>query len=384
MANILVVTTTRADFGLLKNLIKSLKKNKFNCKVLASGTHFSKYYGYTSNEIKSENIKIDFKFKQEIITKNSTGISKIISQFIKQMTKILNKSNPDLVVLLGDRYEIFGAAVAAHISRIPIAHIHGGELTNGVIDDAFRHSITKMSQLHFVSNKIYRKRVIQLGENPETVHTVGGMGVESIKNTKLLSQKKIEKKLKIKFLKKNLLINFHPETLRKGEAKYQVKELINALKTLKNTCLIFTMPGAEVENKLIVGEIRKFVKNNNNSYYFRSLGQQNFFSILKIVDAMVGNSSSGLLEMPTFKKATLNLGDRQLGRLKSESVLDTNIKKKDIIKSINRIYSKKFQIKIKNSFNPYGNGGASEKIIKVLKKNKRKNFIMKKFYDIKF
>ena len=384
MANILVITTTRADFGLLKNLIKSLKKNKFNCKVLASGTHFSKYYGYTSNEIKSENIKIDFKLKQEIITKNSIGISKIISQFIKQVTKILNKSNPDLVVLLGDRYEIFGAAVAAHISRIPIAHIHGGELTNGVIDDAFRHSITKMSQLHFVSNKIYRKRVIQLGENPETVHTVGGMGVESIKNTKLLSQKKIEKKLKIKFLKKNLLINFHPETLRKGEAKYQVKELINALKTLKNTCLIFTMPGAEVENKLIVGEIRKFVKNNNNSYYFRSLGQQNFFSILKIVDAMVGNSSSGLLEMPTFKKATLNLGDRQLGRLKSESVLDTNIKKKDIIKSINRIYSKKFQIKIKNSFNPYGNGGASEKIIKVLKENKRKNFIIKKFYDIKF
>lgn len=384
MANILVITTTRADFGLLKNLIKSLKKNKFNCKVLASGTHFSKYYGYTSNEIKSENIKIDFKLKQEIITKNTIGISKIISQFIKQVTKILNKSNPDLVVLLGDRYEIFGAAVAAHISRIPIAHIHGGELTNGVIDDAFRHSITKMSQLHFVSNKIYRKRVIQLGENPETVHTVGGMGVESIKNTKLLSQKKIEKKLKIKFLKKNLLINFHPETLRKGEAKYQVKELINALKTLKNTCLIFTMPGAEVENKLIVGEIRKFVKNNNNSYYFRSLGQQNFFSILKIVDAMVGNSSSGLLEMPTFKKATLNLGDRQSGRLKSESVLDTNIKKKDIIKSINRIYSKKFQIKIKNSFNPYGNGGASEKIIKVLKENKRKNFIIKKFYDIKF
>ena len=384
MTNILVITTTRADFGLLKNLIKSLKKNKFNCKVLASGTHFSKYYGYTFNEIKSENIKIDFKLKQKIITKNSIGISKIISQFIKQVTKILNKSNPDLVVLLGDRYEILGAAVAAHISRIPIAHIHGGELTNGVIDDAFRHSITKMSQLHFVSNKTYRKRVIQLGENPETVYTVGGMGVESIKNTKLLSQKKIEKKLKIKFLKKNLLINFHPETLRKGEAKYQVKELINALKTLKNTCLIFTMPGAEVENKLIVGEIRKFVKNNNNGYYFRSLGQQNFFSILKIVDAMVGNSSSGLLEMPTFKKATLNLGDRQLGRVKSESVLDTNIKKNDIINSINKIYSKKFQIKIKNSSNPYGNGGASEKMIKVLKENKRKKFIMKKFYDIKF
>ena len=328
MTKILVITSTRADFGLLKNLINSFKKNKFDCKVLASGTHFSKYYGYTSNEIKSENIKIDFNLKQEIITKNSNGISKIISQFIKQVTIILNKANPDLVVLLGDRYEILGAAVAAHISRIPIAHIHGGELTSGVIDDAFRHSITKMSQLHFVSNKVYRKRVIQLGENPATVHTVGGMGVESIKNTKFLSKKKIEKELKIKFLKKNLLINFHPETLRKGEAKYQVKELIKALKTLKNTCLIFTMPGAEVESKLIVGEIKKFVKNNKNSYYFRSLGQQNFFSILKIVDAMVGNSSSGLLEMPTFKKATLNLGDRQSGRMKSESVIDTNIKKK--------------------------------------------------------
>ena len=347
MTKILVITSTRADFGLLKNLIKLLKKNKFNCKVLASGTHFSKYYGYTSNEIRSENIKIDFKLKQKIITKNSIGISKIISQIINQLTIVLNKSTPDLVILLGDRYEILGAAVAAHISRIPIAHIHGGELTSGIIDDAFRHSITKMSQLHFVSNKIYRKRVIQLGENPKTVYTVGGMGVESIKNSKLLSQKTIEKKLKIKFLKKNLLINFHPETLHKGEAKSQVKELINALKTFKNICLIFTMPGAEVENKFIIGEIKKFVKNNNNSYYFKSLGQQNFFSILKIVDAMIGNSSSGLLEMPTFKKGTLNLGNRQLGRIKSESVIDSNIKKKNIINSINKIYSKKFQMKIK-------------------------------------
>ena len=162
MTKILVITSTRADFGLLKNLIKLLKKNKFNCKVLASGTHFSKYYGYTSNEIRSENIKIDFKLKQKIITKNSIGISKIISQIINQLTIVLNKSTPDLVILLGDRYEILGAAVAAHISRIPIAHIHGGELTSGIIDDAFRHSITKMSQLHFVSNKYIEKELYNL------------------------------------------------------------------------------------------------------------------------------------------------------------------------------------------------------------------------------
>ena len=189
MIKISVITSTRADFGLLKNLILILKKSNFNTSLIASGTHFSKEYGFTANEIKKQKIKIDAKIAQKITANNSIGVSKLMSNFIFETAKVLDKLKPDLVILLGDRYEILGSAIASHLSRIPIAHIHGGELTNGVIDDSFRHAITKMSQIHFVSNKIYRRRVIQLGENPNSVFTVGGMGVDSINNTKILTKK---------------------------------------------------------------------------------------------------------------------------------------------------------------------------------------------------
>jgi GDP/UDP-N,N'-diacetylbacillosamine 2-epimerase (hydrolysing) len=382
MTKISVITSTRADFGLLKNLILALKKSNFDSSVIASGTHFSKKYGTTANEIKQSKIKIDAKIIQKIGATNSVGVSKLMSNFISGTAKVLAKLKPDLVILLGDRYEILGSAIAAHLSRIPIAHIHGGELTNGVIDDAFRHAITKMSQIHFVSNEIYRRRVIQLGENPKSVFTVGGMGVDSIINTDILSKKKMEKKLKIKFQKKSLLINLHPETLNQGFAKYQITAVLDALKELTDTTFIFTMPGAEIENNFIINEIEKFVKINVNAFYFKSLGQINYFSILKIVDAMIGNSSSGLLEMPTFKKATINLGNRHEGRLKSLSVLDVKIKSKEISKAIKTIYTKSFQKKIKSCKNPYGVGGASLKILQILKKKKFKDILIKKFYDL--
>ena len=197
---------------------------------------------------------------------------------------------------MGDRYETLSCAISAHICNIPIGHIHGGELTEGLIDDAFRHSITKMSHLHFVSNQIYKKRVIQLGENPNKVFNVGGLGVESIKNNNFYIKKDIEKKLNLKLQKKNIIINFHPETLNKGLAKKQINEIINSLKNLKNTTLIFTMPGAELENKEIIKKIKLFINQRKNTYFFKSLGQQKYFSILNQVDLMIGNSSSGLLE----------------------------------------------------------------------------------------
>ena len=382
MIKISVITSTRADFGLLKNLIIILKKSNFKNTLIASGTHFSKKYGNTSNEIKNSKIKIDAKITQKIKTNNSVNVSKLMSNFIHETAKILDKLKPNLVILLGDRYEILGSAIAAHLSGIPVAHIHGGELTGGIIDDAFRHAITKMSQIHFVSNDVYRRRVIQLGENPKTVFTVGGMGVDSINKTKTLSKKLVEKKLKINFKKKSLLVNFHPETLNKGLAKYQIMELLNALKKHPDTTFIFTMPGAEVGNNFIIEEIEKFVKKNVNAFYFKSLGQINYFSILKIVDAMIGNSSSGLLEMPSFKKGTINLGSRQDGRLKSKSVIDVKVNSKEISNSIHKIYSKDFQRKIKSCKNPYGTGGASTKILKIIKKKDLKNILIKKFYDL--
>ena len=379
---ICIVSSTRADFGLLKNLILKIKKNNVNYKLIVIGSHLSKYYGSTVSEIKRSNIKISKKIEYKIDTSSEIGISSIISQCIKKVTKVFLNLNPDLVVLLGDRYEILSCAISAHVCRLPIAHIHGGELTQGLIDDAFRHSITKLSQLHFVANKAYRKRVIQLGENPKNVFNVGGLGVESIKNTKFLNKQYLEKKLKNQFKKKNIIVNFHPETLSKGSAKKQINEILKALKTLKETCIIFTMPGAEVENIIIINRIKNFVKENKNSYFFKSLGQKNYFSVLNIIDLMLGNSSSGLLEMPTFKKATVNLGERQSGRIKANSVISTKIQSSYIIKAINKVYTKNFQKKIKKSANPYGAGETSKKIFEVLRKINFKNLINKEFYDL--
>ena len=379
-----IITTTRADFGLLKNLILEFKKSNINIKIIAAGTHFSKEYGYTYNEIKSYKIKL---YKKIIINSkcdNPEDISFVISRHLIEVTKIFNKSEPDLIVILGDRYEMLAAAIASHLSRVPVAHIHGGEVTVGAIDDAFRHSITKMSQIHFVANKIYKKRVIQLGENPKNVFVVGGLGIDSIKNTKLLNKKDLENKLRVNFCQKNILINFHPETINKKTAEKYLKELLGAIKTLKkDTCVIFTGSGADAENKIIKKILKQFVNTRENTYYFDSLGQINFFSILKFVDCMIGNSSSGLLEMPTFKKATINIGSRQKGRIKSISVVDTKIKKNAIIKSINKIYSKKFIEKLKTCKNPYGAAGASKKIVKIIKKYRFKNILDKDFYEIK-
>lgn len=379
---ICIVTTSRSDFGLLKNLILQLKKNYFKVKVIVGGTHYLKKFGNTFTEIEDSGIKIDRKIYSKINSDNERIISYVISKHITSAEKIFKELNPDLLIVLGDRHEMLGVTIAAHISRIPIAHIHGGELTSGIVDDAFRHSITKMAHIHFTANKIYRNRVIQLGESPQNVFLVGGLGVDNIKNTKLLSRKRLEELLKVKFNKKNLIVSFHPETLKKNKAESQVNELLSALTKLKDTTIIFTSPGLDLENKIITKKIKIFIKKIKNAYYFPSLGQINYFSMLNQVDAIIGNSSSGILEMPTFKKATINIGERQSGRLKSKSIIDCKIKKKQILKSLKIIYSNKFKNQLKNSKNPYGPFGASVKIVKILKKINLKNILIKKFNDI--
>jgi GDP/UDP-N,N'-diacetylbacillosamine 2-epimerase (hydrolysing) len=379
---IIIITTTRADFGLLKNLILELKKNKIYPKIIAAGSHFSKEFGYTYNEIKYSKIKLYKKIVINSHFNNPVNISSVISKHLIEMTKIFNKSKPDLMIILGDRYEMLAAAIASHISRIPIAHIHGGEVTAGAIDDAFRHSITKMSQIHFVANKIYKKRIIQLGEESKNIFVVGGLGADSVKSTIFKSKNDLASELKINFCKKNILVTFHAETLNKNKIKNQINELLKALKILKNTCIIFTGPGADTENNIIKIMIKKFIKNKKNTFYFNSLGHVNYFSILKLVDCVIGNSSSGILEMPTFKNGTINLGDRQSGRLKSSSIIDCKIKKEDIARSIKKIYSNKFRTIIRNSKNPYGLPGSSIKIVKILKKINLVNILFKKFKDL--
>jgi len=380
---ICIITSNRADFGLLKNLIFKIEKNKnFILKVIASGTHFSKKYGYTYDEIKESKIQIYRKIICKFNSDNSEGISQVISKCITESSKIFKTFRPDIVIVLGDRYEILASAISAHLSRIPVAHIHGGEVTHGVIDDAFRHSITKMSHIHFAANAIYKKRIIQLGESPKNVYVVGGLGVDSISKTNLLKKSELEKKFNLKFNKTNFLVNFHPETLNKNLAKKQIRELLSAFSELKNTGLIFTIPGPDLENEIVVKLIKKFTLKHKNAYFFKSLGQVNYFSFLNQVDGMIGNSSSGLLEMPYFKKGTINIGTRQSGRLFAKSVINIEIKKSKIIQAVKKLLSNNFQKNIKNNINPYGNPGASDKIIKILKKIKVKKIINKKFFDI--
>ena len=380
-----IITSNRADFGLLKNLIIKLKKNKsFHISVIASGSHFLKKFGNTNSEIKKSGIKINEKILCTFDTNNPSGISKIISKTLIKSSQIFKKLKPNLLIVLGDRYEILASVISAHISRIPIAHIHGGEVTHGALDDAYRHSITKMSHIHFVANEIYKKRVIQLGENPKYIYNVGGLGVDSIHNTTLIKKHILEKKLNIKIQKYNFLVNFHPETSNKKKTKNQIKILLSALKSFKKTTFFFTAPGADLENNEIMNEVEKYIKYNENAYFFKSLGHINYFSFLNFVDGMIGNSSSGILEMPYFKKGTVNIGNRQTGRLCAKSVVNTKIDKLKIQEAIKKIISNNFLKNIKTfKNNMHGKPGATDKIIKILKRIDYKNVYKSNFFDIK-
>ena len=313
---IFLVTSTRADFGLLKNLIFEFKKNSyFDLKIIATGTHFSKKHGFSFNEIKKQQVKI---YKKILISNNISSpilILKDMSILTKSISSLIKKDKPDLFIVLGDRYEIFAATQAAYLSKVSVAHIHGGEITQGSLDDGFRHCISKMSNLHFVSHKNYKRRVIQIGENPKAIYNVGALGIENIYKTKFLSKKKLEKSLRINLKENIILVCLQPEITKKLTINL-VNETLSALKYYSDKSIIFTMPGADLYNDIIFKKILIFTNKNSNCFLFKTLGSQKFLSFLKIVDVMIGNSSSGILEMPVFGKPTINIGDRQKGRIK--------------------------------------------------------------------
>ena len=340
MKKICVITGSRADYGLLVPLMNYIKKDrKLSLQIFVTGSHLSKNFGNTFKEILLDKFKITTFVNLKIKNDYPEDVCNSISLGINLFSKKFKKYKPDLIILLGDRYEIFSACSSALIHQIPVCHIHGGELTRGAFDDSMRHSITKMSHIHLVANKIYAKRVKQLGENPNNIHVVGGFGVDLIKRTKLLKKEELEKKIKFKFGKKNLLVTFHPVTLEKNTSKEQISEILKALNEFKNLNVIFTKANTDTYGKIINKMIDKFVKKNSSRCCsFKSMGRLNYLSTLKIVDGIVGNSSSGLLEAPTFKTATINIGDRQKDRLRPKSVINTNPFKKEIIKSIKIIY----------------------------------------------
>ena len=380
---ICVITGTRAEYGLLQNLMKKVKLDKkLKLQLIVTGMHLSKKFGNTYKDILKDGFKINKKVDIKVKKDTSKDIINSTSLGMKYFIKAYNELKPDIIMIVGDRYEAFAAATAACFAKIPIAHIHGGESTEGLIDEALRHSITKMSHLHFVAAKNYKKKVIQLGENPKNVFNVGGLGADNLKNFRPMKLKSLEKELKIKFRKRNLIINYHPVTLNYFSAKKEFSEIITCLKNLKNHSLFFSMPNADQGNNVIFNTIKRFVKSNKYSYFFVSAGKNKFLSCLYYVDGMIGNSSSGLLEMPSLKKGTINIGDRQKGRLMATSVIKIKPKKKEINKALKKLYSNKFQNQLKNTKNPYGTGNASSKIIKILKKTKLKNILFKKFYSI--
>ena len=380
---ICVVTGSRADYGLLRSVMQGIKNDpNLIIQVIATGMHLSPTFGLTYKEIESDGFFIDEKV--EVITEIDTPeeISQSIAKGITGCAKAFNRLEPDLILLLGDRYEIFSAAIAAHVALIPIAHIHGGELTGGALDEAFRHSISKMSSLHFVAAEEYKKRLIQLGENPKNIYLAGGLGVDSIKKHKLLNKHELENKLNIKFLDKSLLITFHPVTLDIESSEFQFKELLKALSNFKDTTLIFTMPNADTGGRKLINMVEEFVIENKNAKAFTSLGQLLYFSCILNMDGVVGNSSSGVLEVPSFKKATVNIGDRQLGRLQAESIINCKPLKKDILNAIEKLYSSSFQTLLDRVTNPYNGTGVNEKIIEVLGAISLDGIIKKDFYDL--
>ena len=383
MKKICVVTGTRAEYGLLRWVMEEIKtSNLLSLNLIVCGMHLSPEFGLTIKQIEDDNFKVDKKVEMLLSSDTPSSIAKSMGIGLISFADALEDLKPDLLLVLGDRYEILSVVSAALVARIPVAHLHGGEATEGLIDEAIRHSITKMSHIHFVASEAYQKRVIQLGENPNTVFNVGGLGIDNILKLNLLNKKKFEQSIDFQLMKRNFLITFHPVTLESNTSEKQMKELLDALSEFKETGFIFTMPNSDTHGRILFEMIKKFAQENNNAKYFTSLGQLRYLSCIQHVDIVVGNSSSGIIEVPSFRKPTINIGDRQKGRIKADSIINCNPEKDSIIKSIYKSLSYDFKELVKNTINPYGRGGASAKIVKILEEYNFDDILKKSFYNI--
>ncbi len=384
MKKICVITGTRADYGLLYWTLRRIQESpEFELQIIATGAHLSPEFGSTYKIIESDGFKISEKIDMHLSSDTSLGITKSMGLGLIGFAEAFQKLKPDLVLILGDRYESMIAAQAAMIAQIPIAHCHGGELTEGAIDEAIRHSITKMSHLHFTSTETYRKRVISLGENPKTVFNVGALGIENIESgIKLLDRQEFEKQTQFKFGKINFMVTYHPVTLSQKDPADLFKELLAGLDKFPQAHIIFTYPNADKNGRRIIDLIQNYVeKNKARAAAFVSLGQQKYLSAMQLVDVIIGNSSSGIIEAPSFKKPTVNIGDRQKGRLCAESILSCGDDSNAIVKAIEHALDPQFRQKISSLVSPYGSGDASTKILEILRKTEFSQLLMKIFYD---
>lgn len=384
MYKICVVTATRAEYGVLKNTIKRIiEDEELNLYLVATGMHLSRQYGYTIQEIIDDGIPVSDTI--EILSEENDERA-VVNAMGKEMIafgEIFQREKPDMLLVVGDRYEILPACQCALIFGVPIAHISGGEITEGAIDDSIRHAVTKLSHLHFPGCEVYRQRIIQMGEEPERVFNYGDVGVENIKKMEFMSKGELEKSLNILLDKPYACVTFHPVTLEKDSAQRQIKELLYALQEIKDMYFIFTKANADMEGQIINDCIDGFVKENENSVAFFSVGIKRYLSLLKGAEFVIGNSSSGIIEAPSLNIPTVNIGDRQKGRLQAESILNCKPVKEEILETINKARSKKFKEVVRCIKNPYEMGETSTFIVKEIKRflNTENNKI-KHFYDI--
>lgn len=368
MKRICILTATRAEYGLLKPIIVKMNENtNFDVRVVVTGAHLSPEFGLTYKEIEQDGINIDEKIEILLSSDTPSAISKSMGLAMISFADYFERLAPDMLVVLGDRYETLAVCCAAMNQRIPIAHLYGGETTEGAVDESIRHAITKLSYLHFTSIEEYRQRVIQLGEQPDRVFCVGAIGIENILHERLMSKSELENSIDFKLDKPYAIVTFHPVTLEDDNSAEQVQILLNVLVKYKEMKFIFTKANADTNGRIINQLIDKFVKKNDNAVVFTSLGTNRYLSALKYCSMVIGNSSSGLVEAPSFGIPTINIGDRQKGRLQADSVINCEPTEIEIENAILLAMTDDFKDKASNAINPYGDGNSSDKIIETIK-----------------
>lgn len=384
MRKICIVTGSRAEYGLLSRLMSLIDQDAECClQIIATNMHLSPEFGLTYREIERDGFKIDRKVEMMLSSDSENATAKSVGLAIIGFADAFENLKPDLIVVLGDRYEILAAVTAALYFKIPVAHIHGGEITQGAYDDAMRHSITKMSHLHFTSTEEYRKRVIQLGEEPERVFNVGAIGLDNIKHIRLMDLSDLEKSLDFQIGAKCVLVTFHPVTLENNTAGQQMECLLRALESIPDLRIIFTLPNSDTNGRIIIQMLHQFVeKNINRSVAFTSLGHIRYLSALQYVSCVVGNSSSGIIEAPSFGIPTLNIGDRQKGRLKASSVVDCMAEYSDIREKLLFILSMHADLNSEKVVNPYYKENTAREILSVIRRTDLTQLVQKSFYDI--
>ena len=385
MRKICIVTGSRAEWGLLSGLARKIADDpELELQIIATNMHLSPEFGLTYREIERQGFRINRKVEMLLSSDTANATGKSVGLATIGFSDAYEDLAPDMLLVLGDRYEILAAVTAALFYKIPVAHLHGGEVTEGAYDDAIRHAITKMSHLHFTSTEEYRRRVIQLGEQPERVFHVGAIGIDNIRHIDLLDKKVLEEQLDFPFDRKTVLVTYHPEPLDAIPTGEQFRNLLEALDDRQDIRILFTLPNSDTGGRIIIRMIEEFVaRNKQRVRAYTSLGQLRYLSALQFVAAVVGNSSSGILEVPSFGKPTLDIGNRQKGRLAADSVVHCGVSGTEISEGLDRVLSDAFAKQAACTQNPYEKKDTALEIWRVLKNYPLNGIVQKTFYDIR-